>query len=192
MWRHLTLLSPGGPPVGSALWASILIRQRLAVLEGLANNLSLLPRAHRAPVRNEWPMLPGRVIPFLVPVDPPSAGAEQPNIVVQIGRDEELLRLRAKVISSAGYTVHSMTPDQATGELKKAQGARVWVFCHTLEFYELALLAVAIRRERPADKLLRLTGLNDIRQVPGLFDELLEPVKGVDDLLRMVADLARH
>jgi hypothetical protein len=137
-------------------------------------------------------MLPGRVIPFLVPVDPPSAGAEQPNIVVQIGRDEELLRLRAKVISSAGYTVHSMTPDQATGELKKAQGARVWVFCHTLEFYELALLAVAIRRERPADKLLRLTGLNDIRQVPGLFDELLEPVKGVDDLLRMVADLARQ
>jgi hypothetical protein len=137
-------------------------------------------------------MLPGRVIPFLVPVDPPSAGAEQPNIVVQIGRDEELLRLRAKVISSAGYTVHSMTPDQATGELKKAQGPRVWVFCHTLEFYELALLAVAIRRERPADKLLRLTGLNDIRQVPGLFDELLEPVKGVDDLLRMVADLARQ
>jgi hypothetical protein len=137
-------------------------------------------------------MLPGRVIPFLVPVDPPSAGAEQPNIVVQIGRDEELLRLRAKVISSAGYTVHSMTPDQATGELKKAQGARVWVFCHTLEFYELALLAVAIRRERPTDKLLGLTGLNDIRQVPGLFDELLEPVKGVDDLLRMVADLARQ
>jgi hypothetical protein len=137
-------------------------------------------------------MLPGRVIPFLVPVDPPSAGAEQPNIVVQIGRDEELLRLRAMVIGSAGYTVHSMTPDQATGELKKAQGVRVWVFCHTLEFYELALLAVAIRRERPADKLLRLTGLNDIRQVPGLFDELLEPVKGVDDLLRMVADLARQ
>jgi hypothetical protein len=137
-------------------------------------------------------MLPGRVIPFLVPVDQPSAGAEQPNIVVQIGRDEELLRLRAKVISSAGYTVHSMTPDQATGELKKAQGPRVWVFCHTLEFYELALLAVAIRRERPADKLLRLTGLNDIRQVPGLFDELLEPVKGVDDLLRTVADLARQ
>jgi hypothetical protein len=137
-------------------------------------------------------MLPGRVIPFLVPVDPPSAGAEQPNIVVQIGRDEELLRLRAMVISSAGYTVHSMTPDQVTGELKKAQGVRVWVFCHTLEFYELALLAVAIRRERPADKLLRLTGLNDIQQVPGLFDELLEPVKGVDDLLRMVADLARQ
>ena len=96
------------------------------------------------------------------------------------------------VISSAGYTVHSMTPDQATGEISKAQGVRVWVFCHTLEFYELALLAVAIRRERPTDKLLRLNGLNDIRQVRGLFDELLEPVRGVDDLLRMVADLARQ
>jgi hypothetical protein len=136
-------------------------------------------------------MLPGRVIPFLVPVDPPCPTAGQPNIVIQVGRDEELMRLRAMVISSAGYTVHSMTPDQATGELKKADGVRVWVFCHTLEFYELALLAVAIRRERPADKLLRLSGLNDIRQVSGLFDELLEPVKGVDDLLRMVGDLAR-
>ena len=133
-------------------------------------------------------MLPGRVIPFSIPVDHPT---EQQNIVVQIGRDEELLRLRAMVISSAGYTVHSMTPDQATAELRKAQGVRVWVFCHTIEFYELALLAVAIRRERPADKLLRLTGLNDIRQVPGLFDELLEPVRGVDDLLRVVANLAK-
>jgi hypothetical protein len=137
-------------------------------------------------------MLPGRVIPFSAPVDRPSAGTEQGNVVVQIGRDEELLRLRAMVISSAGYTVHSMSPDQATGELKKAQGVRLWVFCHTLEFYELALLAVAIRKERPADKLLRLTGLNDVRQAPGLFDELLEPVNGVDDLLRMVAELAKQ
>jgi hypothetical protein len=84
-----------------------------------------------------------------------------------------------------------MTPDEATRELKTAQGVRVWVLCHTLEFYELALLAVAIRKERPTDKLLHLTGLNDVRQVPGLFDELLEPVMGVDDLLRLVAALAQ-
>jgi hypothetical protein len=136
-------------------------------------------------------MLPGRVIPFSVPNDHECSTVEQPNIVVQIGRDEELLRLRAMVISSAGLTVHSITPDQAPRELKRDQGARVWVFCHTLEFYELALLAVAVRRERPTDKLLRLTGLNDIRQVPGLFDELLEPVMGVDHLLRLVAALAK-
>jgi hypothetical protein len=133
-----------------------------------------------------------RVIPFSIPIDPPYPAAERPNTVIQIGRDEELLQLRAMVVSAAGYTVHSMTPDQATGELKKAHGARVWVFCHTLEFYELALLALAIRKERPTDRLLRLSGHNDIRQVPGLFDDLLEPVKGVDDLLRMIADLARQ
>jgi hypothetical protein len=137
-------------------------------------------------------MLPGRVIPFSLPSDPPCSTAEQSNIVVQIGRDEELLRLRAMIISSAGLTIHSMTPDQVTRELKTAKGPRVWVFCHTLEFYELALLAVAIRKERPSDKLLHLTGLSDIRQLPGLFDELLEPVTGVDDLLRMVAELARQ
>jgi hypothetical protein len=135
-------------------------------------------------------MLPGRVIPFLIPGDPCPA-TDEPNIVVQIGRDQELMRLRAMVMSSGGYTVHSMTPHQATAEFRRADGVRVWVFCHTLEFYELALLAVAIRKERPADKLLRLTGLDESRQVPGLFDELLEPVKGVDDLLRMVADLAK-
>ena len=136
-------------------------------------------------------MLPGRVIPFSLPNDLPCSTADQPNIVVQIGRDDELLRLRAMVISSAGLTVHSITPDQATRELDKGQGVRVWVFCHTLEFYELALLAVAIRKERPTDKLFHLTGLNDVRQAPGLFDELLEPVTGVDELLRMVADLAK-
>ena len=136
-------------------------------------------------------MPPARVIPFSLPIYPPYPDSDQPNIVVQIGRDEELLRLRAMVITAAGYTVHSMTPDQATGELKKVQGVRVWVFCHTLEFYELALLAFAIRQEHPEDKLLRLSGLNDIRQVPGLFDELLEPVRGVDDLLRMIADLTK-
>jgi hypothetical protein len=136
-------------------------------------------------------MLPGRVLPFTLPADPSCSTAERPNIVIQIGRDEELLRLRAKVMSSAGLTVRSMTPDQATRELDKGQGVRVWVFCHTLEFYELALLAVAIRKERPTDKLLHLTGLNDVRQAPGLFDELLEPVTGVDELLRMVADLAK-
>jgi hypothetical protein len=132
-----------------------------------------------------------RVIPFSLPIDQPILDSDRSNLVVQIGRDEELLRLRAMVLSAAGYTVHSLTPDQTTEELKKARGVRVWVFCHTLEFYELALLALAIRKERPTDKLLRLSGLNDIRQVPGLFDELLEPAKGVDDLLRMIADRAK-
>ena len=145
----------------------------------------------RASVRSKWPTLPGRVIPFSPSIDSPCQAPPRSNIVVQIGRDEELLRLRAMVLTSAGYIVHSMTPDQATAELNQAREVHVWIFCHTLEFYELALLAVGIRKARPGDKLLRLTGLNDVRQVPGLFDELLEPVRGVDDLLRMVAGLAR-
>jgi hypothetical protein len=135
-------------------------------------------------------MLPRRVIPFTDPGDRHRQGAERPQIVIQIGRDRELLRLRAKVISTAGYTVHSMTPDETTAEIRRARGGQVWVFCHTLEFYELALLAVAIRSSWPEDKLLRLSGLNDVGQAPGLFDELLEPVKSVDDLLRAVAELA--
>jgi hypothetical protein len=134
-------------------------------------------------------MLPGRVIPFTTA---PSPGAERIHRVLQIGRDSELLRLRAKVLCSAGYTVHSMTPDQAPAELRKANGTMVWVFCHTLEFYELALLAVAVRNRRPADKLLRMKSLSDIGQLPGLFDGSLEPAHGVDKLLRAVDDLAKN
>jgi hypothetical protein len=73
-----------------------------------------------------------------------------------------------------------------------ANGAVVWVFCHTLEFYELALLAVAIRNARPADKLLRMNNLNDIGQLPGLFDGFVEPADGVDKLLQALADLAKN
>jgi hypothetical protein len=85
-----------------------------------------------------------------------------------------------------------MTPEEATAEIRKTRAAQVWVFCHTLEFYELALLAVAVRNSRPEDKLLRLIGLNDTRLAPGLFDEFFEPVNGVDDLLQVVADLSKQ
>jgi hypothetical protein len=137
-------------------------------------------------------MLPRRVIPFTNRSNSRSQDIEPPQTVLQVGRDEELLRLRAKIISCAGYTVQSMTPDQVPAEIWQAPGPRVWVFCHTLDFCELALLASAIRNSHPEDKLLRLTSLNDTHQVPGLFDELLEPIMGVDELLRVVAALAQH
>ena len=137
-------------------------------------------------------MLPRRLIPFMNGSDSHRKDVERPQIVLQVGRDQELLRLRAKIITCAGYRVRSMTPDQATAEMRETHGPRVWVFCHTLDFYELALLAVAIRNAHPADKLLQLTSLNDVQPAPGLFDELLEPIMGVDDLLRVVASLAKR
>jgi hypothetical protein len=137
-------------------------------------------------------MLPGRVIPFTGSEESRSEGVERIQKVLQIGRDSELLHLRARVLSSAGYTVHSMTPDHAQAELRKANGVQVWVFCHTLEFYELALLAVAIRNGRPADKLLRMNSLDDIGQLPGLFDGFVEPGDSVNKLLQAVDDLAKN
>jgi hypothetical protein len=137
-------------------------------------------------------MLPRRLIPFASRSNSRRQDPGRPQIVLQVGRDQELLRLRAKIIAFAGYTVQSMSPDQVPPQIQGACQPRVWVFCHTLDFYELALLAVAIRNAYPADKLLRMTGLNDTQQAPGLFDELLEPVMGVDELLRVVADLAQR
>ncbi|HXP10368.1 MAG TPA: hypothetical protein VN828_17840 [Acidobacteriaceae bacterium] len=132
-------------------------------------------------------MLPKRVIPFAEPrVKVSLEDALPQRLVVQIGRDRELLRLRAKLIHSSGYTVHSIFPEEATAEVRKTLGSRVWVFCHTLEFYELTLLAVAIRNSCPADRLLRLAGLNNMQQPQGLFDGWLDSVRGVDELLRAV------
>ena len=136
-------------------------------------------------------MLPGRVIPF-TGSESPSQQAEPILRVLQIGRDSELLHLRARVLSSAGYTVHSMTPDHAQAELLKANAAQVWVFCHTLEPYELALLAVAVRNRRPEDKLLRMNNFDENGKLPGLFDGFLEPADGVDELLQTVDHLAKN
>jgi nucleotidyltransferase/DNA polymerase involved in DNA repair len=137
-------------------------------------------------------MLPRRLISFISRSSSQRQTAGQPLVVFQIGRDQELLRLRAKIISRAGYTVQSMTPEQVHAEIGETADPRVWVFCHTLDFYEIALLAVAIRNSRPEDKLLRVAGLHDTGQIPGLFDELLEPVTGVDKLLRVVGALTRR
>jgi hypothetical protein len=136
-------------------------------------------------------MLSAKIIPINSSTTPDPQIAQGRQVVSQVGRDQELMRLRARVLGSAGYTVHSMTPNKAVSEVRRAGPPHVWVFCHTLEFYEVAMLAIAIRDSRPGDKLLRLAGLVDIAQVPGLFDQLLEPVKGVDDLLRAVDDLAK-
>jgi hypothetical protein len=74
-------------------------------------------------------MLPRRVIPFINRSNSRRQNADRPQTVFQIGRDQELLRLRAKIISCAGYTVQSMTPDQVPAEVRKALGPRVWVSC---------------------------------------------------------------
>lgn len=136
-------------------------------------------------------MLTGRVIPFAKPSEKGSQVSARPPLI-QVGRDRELLRLQAKIIQSAGYTVFSIFPEEATAAIRRARGGRVWVFCHTVEFYELALLAAAIRHSCPADRLLRLTGLNDIEQPQGLFDEWLDSVRGVDELLQVVGRLAKR
>lgn len=138
-------------------------------------------------------MMPGRVIPFAEPNgNTPMGQIWLQNSVVQIGRDQELLRLRAKVIHNAGFCVHSLVPDELTVHLPKAPGGQVWVFCHTLQDYEPALLATTIRSNRPSAKLLRLAGLHDAEQAQVFFDEWLEPTEGVDELLLAISRLMKQ
>src|SRR6202012_1948254 len=55
-------------------------------------------------------MLRARVISFTQRTHPPSQLPSATQTIVLIGRDLELLGLRAKLISSAGFVVQSMTP----------------------------------------------------------------------------------
>jgi hypothetical protein len=64
-------------------------------------------------------MLPRRIIPFINRSKSRRLGTERPRTVLQVGRDQELLRLRAKIISRAGYTVQSMNPEQVPAEIRE-------------------------------------------------------------------------
>ena len=135
-------------------------------------------------------MLPRGVIPFFQPLDRLKASSAMRPLIVQVSRDRELSYLRAKLLTTAGHSVVSISPEELAAECRNLETSRVWVFCHTVEFYELAVMALTIRNVKPADKLLRMAGLEDVGLDPGLFDSLLEPITGVDGLLRAVADLS--
>jgi len=105
IWRHLSLLSSWEPPVRYRFVGGGFQEETPVVGPRLGDRLSL-------PMHDlfeEASMLPSRVIPFAEPSVKASSDAARPQLV-QIGRDRELLRLRAKIIHSAGYTVHSIVP----------------------------------------------------------------------------------
>ena len=133
-----------------------------------------------------------RVIPFLSALDRSHQATGEDDLIVQVGRDKELCRLRGRVISSAGFQVRSVSPEELARELQSPRDARVWLFCHTLEFYEHEVLAAAVRRSRPSAKLLRLKGIHPVGSMTELFDQSLEASESVDTLLWVVSCLARR
>ncbi len=137
-------------------------------------------------------MPPAPVIPIVKSLDCPIQAAGVSQLVLQVSRDQELAKLRAKVIGAAGFSVRSFIPEQIEPAFQANYGDRVWVFCHTLETYEHAALAVAVRRRWPAAKLLRLKGISGFGQAAGLFDYSLEASDTIDTLLRVIADLAHR
>jgi hypothetical protein len=132
------------------------------------------------------------VIPFVKSLEYPMQAPGFSELVVQVSRDQELARLRGKVMGAAGFSVRSLLPEDIAPELQANYGDRVWVLCHTLETYEHAALAVTIRRKWPAARLLRLNGISHFDQAAGLFDYSLEASDTIDTLLRVIADLARR
>ena len=65
-------------------------------------------------------MVSGRLIPFAEPTERHSRILERPQIVVQIGRDDELLRLRAQIIGCC--RLYRSLHDPGPGGGRGAQG----------------------------------------------------------------------
>ena len=128
-----------------------------------------------------------RLIPF-------DAAEKQPRYaeVVQLSRDPHLSELRARVLASAGLQVHSVSPEEIGKQFEVSQPPQIWIFCHSIDFHEFVALAALVRRVHPADKLLRLCGLDDMLAPSRLVDHSLEPPTTVDELLRAVTNTEWH
>lgn len=62
------------------------------------------------------------------------------NAVLLIGNDEDLVKLRGKILKGAGFEVHEATTDAAAKVALQTEQVRVVVLCHTLRDVQLNLV----------------------------------------------------
>lgn len=115
--------------------------------------------------------------------------ASRPMEIVSVGRDQELLRLREKLLSGLGSCIQSMLPESAE-EKARSERCRLWLFCNTIELGELVYLATSIRRYSPGSRLVLIEGVRPVRFESVLFDRILRASDSVDTLLAAVSGLA--
>lgn len=131
-------------------------------------------------------MLSPKVLSFKTPF---GAGPMPKPAVISVGRNEELLRLREGLLSSGGRFVQSMSPEQAETEAHSAE-AHVWIFCSSVELFQIVLLACNIRRYSPQSKLLLFEDLRPVGFEYALFHKVLKSADGPNALLTAIGEMA--
>lgn len=116
---------------------------------------------------------PGSIqLPNVVPFRDKIRIRQTPLSLFSVGRDKELLRLREDlIVSNSDLRVRSLTPEEAEAPARSS-GARLWIFCSSIELPKLVYLACSIRRYSPASRLLLLKG----SRPPGFEDSLFHNI----------------
>lgn len=110
------------------------------------------------------------------------------RLVISIGEDEALLKLRELVLRHNGYSVASLGVDQAASQSKSTE-PNLWIFCSSVEFSNLLYLASNVRRYSPGSKLLLLEGTRGVGVEGTLFHGVLPATGGVDVMLKTIREL---
>jgi DNA-binding NtrC family response regulator len=116
--------------------------------------------------------------------------------VLLIGNDEDLVKLRGKILRSAGFEVHEVTTDAAAKTALQTDGVRVAVLCHTLRDGQLNnVLDQMEGMDQPARVVLLLrSGVKSQARALESADIALDPTDGPARLITAVQELmpAQH
>jgi hypothetical protein len=135
--------------------------------------------------RDRYTMSSPKVLSFKTPPVPESM---LKPAVISVGRNERLLRDREGLLSGCGRFVQSMSPEQAETEAHSAE-AHLWIFCSSVELFQIVFLACNIRRYSPQSKLLLCEDLRPVGFERALFHKVLKPADGPDALLTAIVEM---
>jgi DNA-binding NtrC family response regulator len=116
--------------------------------------------------------------------------------VLLIGNDEDLVKLRGRVLRGAGFDVHEATTDAAAKAVLQAGDVRVVVLCHTLHDGQLNKVIDQVEGTDDPVKLVLLlrSGVRSQRRAMESAAMALDPAEGPTKLISAVHDLmpAQH
>ncbi|HZQ23485.1 MAG TPA: hypothetical protein VFA89_11880 [Terriglobales bacterium] len=106
-------------------------------------------------------------------------------IVISVGADQELLRLREWVLTTAGFDVFSTTaPGAARSEFRKRPGS-VLLVCHSLAADDAEQLARDFRRTQRHARVIVITN-EKLPAKPSYADAFVYGIEGPEALINAI------
>jgi len=113
------------------------------------------------------------------------------DAVLLTGNDEDLVRLRGKILKGAGFKVHEATTDAAADAALLTGEVRVVVLCHTLRDGQLNKVLDQVEGMKPPASVLLLMRSGVLSHARALesADVALDPTDGPAMLITAVRKL---